>query len=151
MKSQIKIWKAKGDIDMSIKIYTDASFKGDGLSTHHYRINVNNKRKNRRTFSGYETTSVKSEVESITRALQKVFKKGWSAATIYTDCLPIVQKVNSDCSLLEDHDYNYIKHLLKSTRSRLVWVSRKDKGIKEADKECRKLMETRLRREVDSY
>lgn len=130
---------------MCVEIYTDASFMKEGLSTHHYRVRVNKKNKNRRTFSGYESTSMKSEIESITRALQKVLKKDWRGAKIYTDSLEVVRKVyNSDD---ESHDYNYIRHVLKNTRSKLIYKPRETKGIKIADRECRKLMQTRLRRE----
>ncbi|KOS61533.1 reverse transcriptase-like protein [Lysinibacillus agricola] len=128
-----------------IKIYTDSSYK-DGSSTHHYFVMKGNRRIKRRTFIGFDESSMKAEATTIIKALQMVLKKEWKGVTVYTDSLTTVFGVKHD--KFNNEDFRYIAHLLKVTNSKIQWKNRRHYRIKLADTECRKMMKTKLRRVV---
>ncbi|MCL1696368.1 ribonuclease H family protein [Lysinibacillus sp. BPa_S21] len=128
-----------------IKIYTDGSYK-DGSSTHHYFVMKGNKRIKRRTFIGFDESSNKAEATTIIKALQMALKKGWEGVTIHTDSLTTVYGVKH--GKFNNEDFRYIAHLLKVTKSNILWKNRRHYRIKKADIECRKMMKTKLRRVV---
>lgn len=128
-----------------LKIYTDSSYK-NGASTHHYYVMKGNKKIKRRTFIGFDSSSMKAEATTIIKALQMVMKKDWEGVTIYTDSLVTVFGVKH--GKFSNEDYRYIAHLLKATKSNIKWKNRKHYRIKIADTECRKMMQTKLRRVV---
>lgn len=126
-----------------IKIYTDSSFK-NGVSTHHYFVMKDGKRIKRRTFIGIDDKSTKAEATTVIKALQMTLKKGWRNVTIYTDSLVTVFGVKN--GKFKNEDFKYIAHLLKVTNSNIQWKYRRHHRIMKADAECRKMMETKLRR-----
>lgn len=128
-----------------LKIYTDSSYK-EGVSTHHYFVMKGNIKIKRRTFIGFDTSSTKAEATTIIKALQLVLKKDWEGVTIYTDSLVTVFGVKQ--GKFNNEDYRYIAHLLKVTKSNIQWKNRGHYQIKIADAECRKMMQTKLRRVV---
>jgi len=128
-----------------IKIYTDSSYK-DGSSTHHYFVMKGSKRIKRRTFIGFDESSTKAEATTIVKALQMVLKKGWEGVTIHTDSLVTVFGVKH--GKFSNEDFRYIAHLLKVTNSNIQWKYRRHYKIKKADSECRKMMQTKLRRAI---
>lgn len=128
-----------------LKIYTDSSYK-DGISTHHYFVMKGNNKIKRRTFIGFDSSSTKAEATTIIKALQMVLKKDWEGVTIYTDSLVTVFGVKH--GKFNNEDYRYIAHLLKVTKSNIMWKNRRHYRIKIADTECRKMMQTKLRRVV---
>lgn len=129
-----------------VEIFTDASFMEDGLSTHYFYVKIDGEVMKRRNFTGREASSVKSEIETITRALQQADKRGWMNVEVYTDCKTVVNKVYESDD--EHHDYKYIRHLLKQTQGHLIWKPRESKEIRKADTKCRELMQTQLRRKL---
>ncbi|MGE7840664.1 reverse transcriptase-like protein [Lysinibacillus sp. NPDC093712] len=128
-----------------IKIYSDSSYK-NGISTHHYYVMKGNKQIKRRTFIGIDDKSTKAEATTIIKALQMVMKKGWDNVTVYTDSLVTVFGVKN--GRFKNEDYRYIAHLLKVTNSKIQWKRRTHFRIKKADTECRKMMQTKLRRVI---
>lgn len=130
-----------------VEIFTDASFMEEGLSTHYFYVMIDGEQiVNKRNFKGSEVSSVKAEIETVTRALQRADKRGWFGVKVYTDCKPIVHAVYESDN--EHHDYKYIRHLLKQTEGELIWLPRETKEIRIADAKCKELMQTQLRRKI---
>ena len=145
-----------------LKVYTDASFK-NGVSSHHYYVYRGKRRIKRRTFlNECNQTPFQAEAMTIIEALKFHYKNGIDNLIIHTDCKSIVKLVGLELKKDElkkkgmitveskdkpsDTDINYIKHLLKSTNSKLVWMPREHIRIHIADTECRKMMSTKMNR-----
>lgn len=126
---------------MTLRIYTDASYKNN-ISTHNWRV-VNEKGKviKRRTFKGADINkhSTDAELTTIISALRWIEKKGLRKVTIFTDSKNTADAINSDSDL---DSIKYVQWALKGSKVKVKWRTRNHHFIKQCDKSCKQLMKT---------
>ena len=132
----------------SLFAHSDASFK-NGISTHSYILRTYSGRKIKETsYVGYESDSMKAEIDSLVKLLNYCAAKDYRGLKIYSDCKHVVDACYDRCDL--KLDITYLKHMLKKTKSKLKWKPREFNS--EADRCAKKLMrsvENKMKMEVE--
>lgn len=124
-------------------IFTDAGHK-NGVSSHGFIIkDWQGKVYLKKSFTGNEDDSLKSEMASIVSALNWVgsnYKCVKREPRIYTDSLIIYEAVNG----IKNHgiDVTYLKHMLKQLNIKLFW--RKRRHVRQAHKLAKVEMKAKI-------